>query len=272
MHIKNIILIISIITSITLVKAQEKWVFKSEFLSKSDTVLIFKPKTYMPKEKYPLVYLLHGYSENYRQWSQTTDLQKLSDQYKMIIVCPDGFVTWYINSPYDKGSQAEDFFFKELVPKLHTKFSIDDRNIFISGLSMGGYGAIRYFLLHQEYFNTAGSTSGAFSLDINILTKASLSFFQTTRIIKDLSHSLGSSKEWNQYSISSLVKAYNKGNPFLIDCGTDDILYSSTLEVKNLADSLKIPITFISQPGNHNTEYWRKSIEHHFIFFKEHLK
>ncbi|BAP29085.1 putative esterase [Chryseobacterium sp. StRB126] len=227
----------------------------------------------MPKEKYPLVYLLHGYSENYRQWSQTTDLQKLSDRYKMIIVCPDGFVTWYINSPYDKGSQAEDFFFKELVPKLHTKFNIDDRNIFISGLSMGGYGAIRYFLLHQEYFNTAGSTSGAFSLDINILTKASLSFFQTTRIINDLSRSLGSSsKEWNQYSISSLLKAYNKGNPFLIDCGTDDILYSSTLEVKKLANSLKIPITFISQPGNHNTEYWKKSIEHHFIFFKEHLK
>lgn len=263
---------ISMVMGLSLLNAQERWVLKSEFVSKPDTVLVFKPKVYDQREQYPLVYLLHGYSENYRQWSQTTDLQKLSDQYNMIIVCPDGFVSWYINSPYNKGSRAEDFFFKVLVPKIHSSFSIDKKNIFISGLSMGGYGAIRYFLLHQDYFNTAGSSSGAFSLDFNILSKASVTFFKTTRVIDDLSVILGPAKEWNQYSISSLLTTYNKGNPFLIDCGTEDVLYPATIEVKNLADSLKIPLTFISQPGNHNADYWQKSIEHHFIFFKEHLK
>ncbi|MDR6488759.1 S-formylglutathione hydrolase FrmB [Chryseobacterium vietnamense] len=272
MYTKNILLIIGLLINLQLFKAQEKWVLKSRFISKPDTVLIFKPKTYDMKEKYPLVYLLHGYSENYRQWSQTTDLQKFSDQYKMIIVCPDGFTTWYINSPYDKGSRAEDFFFKELIPKVHKNFSIDKKNIFISGLSMGGYGAIRYFLLHQDYFNTAGSTSGAFSLDSNIIRNASLQFFNTTRITDDLNKTLGSPEEWSQYNISTLLKAYNKGNPFLIDCGTEDILYPSTIEIRDIADSLKIPITFISQPGNHNTEYWKKSIEHHFVFFRQHFK
>jgi len=132
MHTKNILLIIGLLINLQLFKAQEKWILKSRFISKPDTVLIFKPKIYDMKEKYPLVYLLHGYSENYRQWSQTTDLQKFSDQYKMIIVCPDGFTTWYINSPYDKESRAEDFFFKELIPKVHKNFSIDKKNIFIS--------------------------------------------------------------------------------------------------------------------------------------------
>ncbi|WP_367118565.1 alpha/beta hydrolase [Chryseobacterium sp.] len=149
---------------------------------------------------------------------------------------------------------------------------MDKNNIFISGLSMGGYGAIRYFLLHQDYFNTAGSTSGAFSLDFDTLSKASAAFFKSTRIIDDLSQSLGSSKEWNRYTISYLLKTYNKGRPFLIDCGTEDILFPATLAIKNQADSLKIPVTFISQPGNHNTEYWKRSIEHHFIFFRDHLK
>lgn len=272
MSIKNILLVISLVLGLQLFKAQEQWILKSEFMSKPDTVLIFKPETYNKTEKYPLLYLLHGYSENYRQWSQTASLQRFSDQYKMIIVCPDGFTTWYINSTYDKGARAEDFFFKELVPKVHKNFNIDKKNIFISGLSMGGYGAIRYFLLHQDYFNTAGSTSGAFSLDPDIMGNASLQFFNTERITDDLNKILGSPDEWKQYNISTLLKTYNKGNPFLIDCGLEDILYSSTIEIRNIADSLKIPITFISQPGNHNTEYWRNSIEQHLVFFRQHFK
>lgn len=272
MSIKNILLVIGLVLGLQLFKAQEQWILKSEFMSKPDTVLIFKPETYNKTEKYPLLYLLHGYSENYRQWSQTASLQRFSDQYKMIIVCPDGFTTWYINSPYDKGARAEDFFFKELVPKVHKNFNIDKKNIFISGLSMGGYGAIRYFLLHQDYFNTAGSTSGAFSLDPDIMRNASLQFFNTERITDDLNKILGSPDEWKQYNISTLLKTYNKGNHFLIDCGLEDILYPSTIEIRNIADSLKIPITFISQPGNHNTEYWRNSIEQHLVFFRQHFK
>lgn len=127
MSTKSILLIIGLAISLQLFQAQERWVLKSGFMSKPDTVFIFKPQAYKKTEKYPLVYLLHGYSENYRQWSRTTNLQKFSDQYKMIIVCPDGFTTWYINSPYDKGARAEDFFFKELVPQVHKNYSIDKR-------------------------------------------------------------------------------------------------------------------------------------------------
>lgn len=268
---RNISMIISIIASFVL-NAQTKWILKSEYLSKPDTVLVFQPKTYDAAKEYPLVYLLHGYSENYRQWSQTTDLQKLSDQYNMIIVCPDGFVSWYINSPYNRGSRMEDFFFKELVPKVHNTFTIDKKNIFISGLSMGGYGSLRYFLLHQDYFNTAASTSGALSVDFSIFRNASFSFFKNTRIIDDLLPLLGPKEQWRQYSISTLLKSYNKGKPFLLDCGTEDILYPSTAQIKALADRMKIPLTFITQPGNHNTEYWHGSIEQHFVFFQQHKK
>jgi putative tributyrin esterase len=261
------------ITSLSL-QAQEKWVLRSQYLTTPDTVLIYKPVSYNDNMHYPLVYLLHGYSENFKQWSQTTDLQKLSNRYKMIIVTPDGFVSWYVNSPYDKGSRMEDFFFKDLVPKVHTSFNIDAKNIFISGLSMGGYGALRYFLLHQDYFNTAGCMSGGLKLDYEILKKASLMFFNNTRVTDDLTRLLGSTSEnnWHQYDIVALLKNHKTTKPFLIDCGTDDILYAVSTEVTTLADSLKIPITFISQPGNHNREYWSKSIEHHFIYFKQHLK
>ncbi|PQA95796.1 esterase [Chryseobacterium shigense] len=271
---KLIGIIIGLVITISL-KAQEKWIIKSQYTAQSDTVLIFKPKSYNEKEQLPLVYLLHGYSENYRQWSKTTDLQKLADQYNFIIVTPDGFTSYYINSPTNKKSQYEDFFFKELVPKVHRSFTIDDKNIFISGLSMGGYGALRYFILHPDYFNTAGSTSGALEIDYPNFRKVSQHFWQNNRLIDDLTTHMGDPKtaNWNQYSISTLLKQHpNFKKAFIFDCGTEDILYSNSTQLKQQTDGLRIPATFISQPGDHNTEYWNKSIEHHFVYFKQHLK
>ncbi|WP_343522124.1 alpha/beta hydrolase-fold protein [Pedobacter sp.] len=255
--------------------AQEKWILKSEYLAKPDTVLIFKPKVYTPAKKFPLVYLLHGYSETYKQWSQTTNLQKVADQYGFIMVTPDGFTSYYINSPVNQYSRFEDFFFKDLVPKVHHTLSIDEKNIFISGLSMGGYGALRYFVLHPDYFNTAGATSGALEIDYHNFQKVSQLFWHTSRMTDDLIKNLGNPKtaNWNKYSISALLKEKTGfSKPFIFDCGTEDVLYLNSVNLKSLTDSLKIPVTFISQPGNHNTEYWNKSIDHHFVYFQQHMK
>lgn len=271
---KGLFIIIGLLTAFSM-QAQEKWIFKSEYIAQPDTVLVYKPKAYKRSEKYPLVYLLHGYSENYKQWSQTTDLQKFADQYGYIIVTPDGFTSYYINSPLNKGSRYEDFFFKELVSKVHNSYSIDNANIFITGLSMGGYGALRYFILYKDYFNAAGATSGALEIDYQRFKQISQLFWKTNRMAEDLTRNIGNAKveNWNKYSISTLLKQ----NPdfkkkFIFDCGTDDVLYPDSKNLKLLTDSLKIPSTFISQPGGHNTEYWNKSIQYHFIYFQQNIR
>ncbi|MGV0926658.1 alpha/beta hydrolase [Empedobacter sp. ULE_I145] len=271
---RALFILIGLLTLNLSIRAQEKWILKSVYLTKPDTVLIFKPKTYNNAKKFPLVYLLHGYSQNYKQWSQTTDLQKLSDQYGFIIVTPDGFTSYYINSPINKGSRFEDFFFKELVPKIHQSFGIDERSIFISGLSMGGYGALRNFILHPDYFNAAGSTSGALEIDYPNFQNVSQQFWQTNRMTDDLMKNLGNpeTEDWKKYSISTLLRQNPEfKKPFIFDCGTEDILYPNSENLKAVADSLKIPVTFIAQPGNHNTEYWNKSIDHHYVYFKQHI-
>ena len=111
------------------VRAQDTLVFNSRFLHNPDTVLVVKPTQFDPSRTYPLVYLLHGYSRDYRQWARLNDLQKTADEYNFILVCPDGFGSWFINSPLDSSSRIEDFFFTELVPKIHQTLKIDTRNI-----------------------------------------------------------------------------------------------------------------------------------------------
>src|SRR5690606_13868590 len=156
-------------------------------LKRTVSVSVQTPTNYQSSKSYPLVFMLHGYSENYEQWSKTTDLKKLATDYQMILVCPEGFVNYYLNSPNLKTFQYEDFFFQELVPNIEEKYNIDNKNIFITGLSMGGYGALSLFIKHSEFFNTAASTSGALEFDYENLKNVSLKFFESERMTNDRS-------------------------------------------------------------------------------------
>ncbi|WP_379086658.1 alpha/beta hydrolase [Pedobacter sp. UC225_65] len=145
--------------------AQEQLVYQSKNLPKPDTTWVFKPKSYKKAEKLPVIFLLHGYSGNYKQWHTIMDAQKYADEYNFIIVCPDGlFSSWYLNSPVKPDWQFENFFFDELYPDIKKKYSVDEQHIFISGLSMGGHGAFYLFIKRPELFSSAGSTSGGIKL------------------------------------------------------------------------------------------------------------
>jgi S-formylglutathione hydrolase FrmB len=237
--------------------------------------LVQKPEDYQPIKTYPVVYMLHGYSEHFKQWSEISDLRKLATDYQMILVCPEGFVSYYLNSPKLKNSQYEDFFIQELTPEIEKKYRIDGENIFITGLSMGGYGALSLFIKHPGYFNTAACTSGALEFDFDNFRKISFMFFGNDRMTNDLEKSLGDPVEndWHQYSISTLIEqnaGFSKG--FLLDCGLQDPLLSNTLKIKELALQKKLSVRFSLQPGEHNAEYWKKSIEYHFVYFKQHMR
>lgn len=257
--------------------AQEQVVFNSEYLSQPDTTWFFTPDTYSADKSYPLLYLLHGYSEDYKQWNDVTDLQQLANKHQFVIVTPDGFKTWYIDSPVAPNSRFEDFFFEELAPLVHKRFNIDKKNIFISGLSMGGYGALRLFILNPDYFNSAGSTSGGVAFNLKELRRASLLFLGNEMVIKDHVDILGNKDQayWDEFSIATLLKQNHKAlenRPFIFDIGTDDPLYAMNKRLKYVSDSLDIPVTFTTQPGSHTWQYWGISIHQHMAFFNRHLK
>ncbi len=272
---KLIIAVLLTLLSCQDVLGQEIFQIHSKYLNKKIPLIIEKPDDYQASKKYPLVFMLHGYSQDYTQWSKITDLRKLANNYQMILACPEGFVSFYLNSPKLKELQYEDFFFQELVPEIKKNFSIDSDNIFITGLSMGGYGALSLFINNSDFFNTAASTSGGLEFNYDKYKKISLMFFENERITDDVKKNLGDpdQNDWNKFSITTLLmknKAFNKG--FLLDCGIQDILFSDTIKVKELALAKNLPITFIIQPGNHSSEYWKKSIEYHFVYFQQHLK
>ncbi|MEO8794180.1 MAG: alpha/beta hydrolase family protein [Daejeonella sp.] len=243
--------------------AQDTLIYNTKYLSKPDTVLIFKPQQYSAKKNWPLLYLLHGYGGNYNQWNSIIDAQSKADKYGFIIVCPDGNSnSWYINSPLKKDSQFENFFYEDLFPDISRKYTVNPDQVFISGLSMGGQGALNLFIKKPELFLSAGSTSGVMDL------YKSSDKYGLTSLIGSASDSLN----WKNFSIIDQIKKLSGSKKALIfDCGTQDPFYESNIRLMEKCNDLGLNATFISQPGKHNREYWQKSIIRQLDFFKSQI-
>lgn len=248
---------------LSLAKAQDLMVLKSTYLKTADSVLVYKPGRYLKDHKYPVVFLLHGHSANYRSWSKLTDIQQLADTYNFIVVCPDGLKkSWYLNSPQADSLQYEDFFMKELLPEIATHYQTDQQKLFLTGASMGGFGAMYLFLNHPDVFLSAGSTSGVLNLRH--------SGFKKTTIANLLGAYSEENRAFDAYSpVNRLEKIKGLNKTLIFDCGTEDYLYKANNQFRQKCDELKIKATYITQPGAHTGGYWSKSIHAHFRFFQE---
>ncbi|MFO7655871.1 MAG: alpha/beta fold hydrolase [Bacteroidales bacterium] len=240
--------------------AQEELVISNNQLPGNDTVWVYTPSGYNVSQKYPAVYMLHGINGNYSSWGRLVNLQHYADKYGFIIVCPDGFKdSFYFNSPRIKNSQYELFFVNSLYTTILDRYAIDSSKVFITGLSMGGAGAMYLFLRNPQLFLSAASTSGVLDLSCSN-SKSSLKRLLGDDYTEGIKYSKFS-------AISYLENISNTGKQILFDCGTEDHLYECNNMFRKRCDVLKLKATYISQPGAHCSSYWAKSIRYHFDFF-----
>jgi len=243
--------------------AQDIFIVQTDHLPNADTSIIYYPKqrqTFI-EQKTPIVVMLHGYGGNYKQWSKITNLQSYANEYNCIIVCPDGGKqSWYFDSPIKQESKFESFFIEDYLPYLKENLSIDTNGIFITGLSMGGHGAMYLFLRHPELFASAGSTSGVLDLNASGLKYSSLSNYLGE-------YDTNKARFDNHSSINLLKNIKFTEKPIIFDCGNKDHLYQANKAFKEKCDSLYIKAFYFSFPGRHNRTYWKESIHWHFEFF-----
>ncbi len=245
--------------------AQQSHELYSSNVPYMDTIKVFYPKTYTTTKTYPIVIMLHGWSANQDQWANITNLQTYADRYGWLIACPNGFYdSWYMDSPELASSQYETYFFENLMPFLQRKYKIDPKNIFITGLSMGGQGALRLYLKDPDFFNSAGSTSGVFDLKV-----------VGNRL--GLDRLLGAQEEfadrWQAFSVMGRLETLqDTPKTFIFDCGRKDPFFKNNEEMNALCQKMGIKAVFVPQDGDHSKTYWAKSIQTHFDFFKKQLK
>ena len=172
MKIKNIIFVLFLCISSMLKAAVIDTVQTlSTTMKKQIKAIVITPDNYSNGKEFPVVYLLHGFSGNYKDYiNQVKGIEKWTDIYDMIIVCPDGgFSSWYFDSPVDKNMKYETYISSELVTWIDKNYKTikTSNGRAISGLSMAGHGALYIALRHQDVFGSAGSMSGG--VDINVI-------------------------------------------------------------------------------------------------------
>ena len=240
---------------------------QSNYLKKATKFVVIQPSNQSQqnntKERYPVVYLLNGYGGDYGQWPITTpQLTKTADDLKIIFVCPDGGIgSWYFDSPIDSTIRYESYITKELVPYIDANFSTkaNPKSRAITGLSMGGHGALYLAIRHSEIFGAAGSTSGG--VDFR-------PFPNRWDIKKALGDYESNKERWYEYTVMRQVELLkNNQLALIIDCGIDDFFMPVNRALHEKLLQLKIDHDYIERPGEHNHIYWGSSIDFQILFF-----
>ncbi len=235
----------------------------SHSMNKGIKTVVILPQNYSKEINYPVLYLLHGYSGNYSNWIKNSSVGALVDQYGYVVVCPDGgFGSWYWGMPNDKNYQYETFVSKELVEYIDQHYSTiktrDGRAI--TGLSMGGHGALSLAIKHQDIYGAAGSTAGG--VDFRP--------FPMNWEIKDrIGNYADVPQEWDSRVVINMVpKLVNNKLRLMIDCGKEDFFYAVNVALHDKLMYHNINHTFVTSEGGHNWEYWSRSIVYQMAFFK----
>jgi S-formylglutathione hydrolase FrmB len=229
---------------------------------------VILPRDYQTStvSRYPVLYLLHGFGGHYSDWVTHANLADYAAQYRMIVVTPEGNNGWYTDSASTATDKYESYILNELIPDVQKRFrTIESRyGRGIAGLSMGGYGALKFGLKSPATFAFAGSMSGALAVP-----SWSDDDYQSLKSIRDSAFSafgpLGSDarKANDIFEITrNLTTERISSLPyFYLDCGTEDVLISDNNRFAALLSEKKIPHEFRELPGNHNWPYWDQQIQ-----------
>ncbi|MFW5820198.1 MAG: alpha/beta hydrolase [Bacteroidota bacterium] len=247
---------------------------ESSLLDSEVNYAIYLPPGYKNSQRnYPVVYLLHGFTDNETAWIQFGEVHLTADRAiaerkipPMIIVMPDGGVTWYINDISGKISY-EDMIMEEFIPFIDENYNTRPEKEFraVAGLSMGGYGSLIWSLHNPHVFSACAAFSAGVMTDEEIQNMEEENY---NRLFKDIYvNAKGKnrlSSHWKNNSVIELVRSLPVEEiekiRFYIDCGDDDFLYKGNSSLHIEMRNRGIDHEYRVKNGSHSWEYWRTNI------------
>ena len=254
---------------------KEGLLIQSKILNKEVRYTIYLPFDYESSNRYyPVVYLLHGYTDNDMGWIQFGEANMIADEAianrgipPMILVMPDGGVSWYINN-YDNSVRYEDFFFQEFIPYIEKTYRIRSEKRYrgIAWLSMGGFGTLVYSLKHPDMFSGCAAFSPAVYTEEEYINMDDEKWERENSILygKNLSGKNRITPLLLSYNPLQIIKTADKEKiktvNIYIDCGDDDFLYKGNSALHVLLRDLSIPHEYSVRNGGHQWSYWRSGL------------
>lgn len=238
---------------------------KSKLMARDMPYRVILPAKYSTKsnERFPVIYLLHGLTGNYKNWVDKTDVEQFGVGYDFVIVTPDGNNGWYTDSVGAPNDKFESYIVKELIPEIERDFRVvaDRGHRMIAGLSMGGYGSIKFGLKYPDMFSMVGSFSGALGAASFTEKNAGVNI---GRAIDQIYGPEGSETR-SSNDIFKIVRDAApdrvKAMPFIYQsCGTEDFLIGNNRDFLALMNEKKLAHEYREHPGVHDWVFWNDQV------------
>ncbi len=251
----------------------------SKILKSDRKYAIYLPAGYeTSKRSYPVLYLLHGATDDHTGWVQFGEVQRIADKAiedgsatAMIIVMPDADTgqMGYFNTIAGNWNY-EDFFFQEFIPTIEKSYRIRTNKQYraVAGLSMGGGGSLMYALHHPELFSSACPLSayvGPLTID-----EAKSGVKKSNPEIIDEAQIKAYFENHNAIElVNKMSEDQKKEVRWYIDCGDDDFLFEGNCLIHIAMRKKNIPHEFRTRDGEHNWDYWRTALPKVLEFVSE---
>lgn len=210
--------------------------------------------------RYPVVFLLHGLSDDHTIWQRRTSVERYAQERGLAVVMPGVDRSFYLNMA--SGPRYGDYISEEIprVARALLPLSEDPAHTYVAGLSMGGYGAFKLALDHPERYAAACSLSGAVDMGLRApLLAADGLGEEMTRVFGDLASVRGGPHDL--LHLAAGCRQAGRAVPRLLQlCGTEDFLYPDNQAFRHQALALGLPLTYREGPGTHEWGYWDKHL------------
>jgi putative tributyrin esterase len=224
----------------------------SRALEKMTAAQVIVPET--APGPFPVLYLLHGLSDDYSAWVRRTSLERYAAAYPFMIVMPDGGRGYSTDA--EQGEAHETALIADLIPFIDRAFRTDARRAgrAIGGLSMGGYGALKLALGHPDLFCAATSHS---------CSRAVTWTHDPTSREPKFTRVFGSNPRGGPNDLFAVAERVDRRLlPALrIDCGTEDALLDGNRRFHAHLEALDIAHEYAEYSGGHDWAYWDQRIQ-----------
>lgn len=213
-------------------------------------------------KKTPVLYLLHGLSDDQTIWQRRTNIERYVAPLGMAVVMPMAHRSYYTDM---KSGYRYFTHIAQEVPSLARQFfGLSDRrqDNFVAGLSMGGYGALKIGLTFPDRFAAAASLSGVADL-VHLIEHKTLGadrYAEQQWIFGDLKKVRGSENDINALATRAVKKGVKLPGIYQC-CGTEDFLYPSNQSFRHHLEKLGVEFTYEETPGTHEWGYWDRMIQ-----------
>jgi len=211
------------------------------------------------QERYPVLYLLHGWQGDETNFVSLTHLVEDASAYKLIVVTPRAENSWYVNSATRAEARYADYVFQDLIAEVdaHYRTIASPHARAIAGISMGGYGAMLFSLRHPGAFAFAASISGAFAGPSGIE-----SVMPQLKPSTDDAFGVAGSTTRTQNDVDTLIGAVDRTEQpyFFLECGASDPLLSSNRRVVEELSSHGFAYEYHELPGAHTWPFWEAAL------------